>query len=136
VRSTTLLFTPRCTSVQILGVKRGQNSLHRNMSGQNARRCTRHRIPRSIAPPCVAAAAPPYRCTTAGQGALRACRGAGVSHARAPSRASGREPRRPRGAGPLPAVHAYRGRTHALHGRMGPTPLQILSVEASRRARL
>jgi hypothetical protein len=44
--------------------------------------------------------------------------GACVSRAHAPSRASGREPRRPRnactrrGAAPLPAVHACRGRPH------------------------
>jgi hypothetical protein len=31
-----LLFSARCTSVQILGVKRGQSRLHRNMSHWNA----------------------------------------------------------------------------------------------------
>jgi hypothetical protein len=31
-----LVFTARCTSVQILGVKRGRSSLHRNMSCWNA----------------------------------------------------------------------------------------------------
>jgi hypothetical protein len=60
VRSTTLLFTPRCTSVQILGLNLGQTRLHRNLSCRNMWRHTRHRDLHSRAPPCVAAAVPPY----------------------------------------------------------------------------
>jgi hypothetical protein len=63
MRSTTLLFTPRCTSVQVLGVNLGQSHLHCNISCQNAWRHACHRVPRSSAPYAVV---PLYPNTEAG----------------------------------------------------------------------
>jgi hypothetical protein len=101
------------------------------MSGWSTRHRTRHRVPRSRAPPRVAAAVVP-------RPARGPCarRGAGVNRTRAPSRASSREPCRPRGArtrrgaSPLPTVHSCQGRR--THHEAAGSPPRCVSLASKR----
>jgi hypothetical protein len=114
VRSTTFLFTPRCTLVQVLGVNLGQSNLHCNISCQNARCRACHRIPCSKAPPRVAAAAPSYTHAEMGlRPAVRAPQPSGrASLPRGvPALAAGRAPRSPPVRPRPPPAHARLPRT-------------------------
>jgi hypothetical protein len=125
VRSTTLLFTPRCTLVQILGVNLGQSNLHRKQF--MLERMTSPVPPRPALQSAAMRRRPPRRRTAVPRpvrGLARAHQAlASATHTpqavpRAGSRASHAK-RAHHSAGPS-AGHTCRGRLHALHGKPGP----------------